>query len=206
MDHYTMNSLWKFWNKNYGNEEVKSAIEPCVDNEGGSDDENEAAEILRIETNLTLKNTRMIGFMNGMTRYRGHTIKEEGNDDQGKNKIIGEQDDQLVRGDEKCERSKLFEDPRTKPPTCKTEGFEVVKYTFGPIECYVAVKKQGEYDWTRTKENACHAYQDILYKMDDGWHGYGVSAPYHTAYRMPGRFNMAYSGLPDMAYRLPVAV
>ncbi|GKA44475.1 hypothetical protein Tco_0737199 [Tanacetum coccineum] len=52
MDHYTMNSLWKFWNKNYGNEEVKSDSEPCVDKEGGSDKENEIAEIFRIETNL----------------------------------------------------------------------------------------------------------------------------------------------------------
>ncbi|GJZ17685.1 putative reverse transcriptase domain-containing protein [Tanacetum coccineum] len=36
----------------YSNEEVKSVSNPCVDNEGGSNNENKAAKIFRIETNL----------------------------------------------------------------------------------------------------------------------------------------------------------
>ncbi|GJX95069.1 hypothetical protein Tco_0349655 [Tanacetum coccineum] len=101
--------------------------------------------------------------------FNSHTKKEEGKDDQGKNKSIGEQDNHLVRGHERCGKSKLIEDPRTKSTGCKTEGFEVVKYIFGPTERYVAIKKHGEYEWTTTEENACHAYQDIFHKMDEGW-------------------------------------
>ncbi|GKD01739.1 hypothetical protein Tco_1172013, partial [Tanacetum coccineum] len=37
---------------NYGNKEVNRVSEPCVDNEGGSDVENEITEFFRIETNL----------------------------------------------------------------------------------------------------------------------------------------------------------
>ncbi|GKA44476.1 hypothetical protein Tco_0737200 [Tanacetum coccineum] len=97
--------------------------------------------------------------------FNSHTKKEEGKDDQGKNKSIGEQDNHLVRGHERCGKSKLIEDPRTKSPGCKTEGFEVVKYIFGPTERYVAIKKHGEYECMTTEENACHAYQDIFHKM-----------------------------------------
>ncbi|GJV41924.1 hypothetical protein Tco_1420364 [Tanacetum coccineum] len=57
----------------------------------------------------------------------------------------------------------------TRPLGCKTEGFEVFKYSFGPLEKYIAIKECGYYDWTTTKENACHAYQDIFHKMDEGW-------------------------------------
>ncbi|GJW14578.1 hypothetical protein Tco_0018711 [Tanacetum coccineum] len=52
IDHYAMNSLWKLWNKNYGNEEVNSCSEPYVDKVGGSDVENKVVEIFRIKTNL----------------------------------------------------------------------------------------------------------------------------------------------------------
>ncbi|GJY24959.1 hypothetical protein Tco_0399685 [Tanacetum coccineum] len=59
--------------------------------------------------------------------------------------------------------------PFTRPLGCKTEGFEVFKYSFGPLEKYIAIKECEYYDWTTTEENACHAYQDIFHKMDEGW-------------------------------------
>ncbi|GJS51565.1 hypothetical protein Tco_0624927 [Tanacetum coccineum] len=49
------------------------------------------------------------------------------------------------------------------------ERFEVIKYSFGPTEEFVAIKECGYDDWMRTKEDACHAYQDIFTKMDKGW-------------------------------------
>ncbi|GJY29004.1 hypothetical protein Tco_0404771 [Tanacetum coccineum] len=105
--------------------------------------------------------------------FNSHTKKERGGDDQEKNENIGEDDDHLVRGDAQlnyeCGKCKFIKNPCTKPPECKTEGFEVIKYIFGPTERYVAVKKHGEYEWTTTNENVCHAYQDIFQKMDDEW-------------------------------------
>ncbi|GJY30165.1 hypothetical protein Tco_0413660 [Tanacetum coccineum] len=42
-------------------------------------------------------------------------------------------------------RCKLHGIPYVKPPICKSEKFEVVKYSFGPAEEYVAIKEY-EYD------------------------------------------------------------
>ncbi|GJS24851.1 hypothetical protein Tco_0453483 [Tanacetum coccineum] len=67
------------------------------------------------------------------------------------------------------ERCGLLGNPHQEPPTCKTERFEVVKYSFGPSKRYIAIKEYGYYDWATTEENACHAYQDIFHKMDEGW-------------------------------------
>ncbi|GJX79686.1 hypothetical protein Tco_0327835 [Tanacetum coccineum] len=66
-------------------------------------------------------------------------------------------------------RCKLLGVPYVKPPTSKTEKFEVVKYSFGPTEEYVAITEY-EYDiWVRTEENVYHLYQDIFHKKNEGW-------------------------------------
>ncbi|GJX04567.1 hypothetical protein Tco_0190483 [Tanacetum coccineum] len=55
-------------------------------------------------------------------------------------------------------RSKLLGIPYEKPPTFKSEKFEVIKHSFGPAEEYVAIKEY-EYDiWVRTKENVSQIY------------------------------------------------
>nr|GEW94659.1 hypothetical protein [Tanacetum cinerariifolium] len=41
----------------------------------------------------------------------------------------------------KDRRCKLLGIPYVKPPTCKSEKFEVVKYSFGPSEEYFAIKE-----------------------------------------------------------------
>ncbi|GKB05719.1 hypothetical protein Tco_0833914 [Tanacetum coccineum] len=119
--------------------------------------------------------------------FNDHTTKNDDNDVQDKMELnkdkdddVGYLDDYLFHGNapfiinEEEERSKerrckLLGIPFTKPPACKMERFEVVKYSFGPLEKYVAIKECVYYDWMTTEENACHAYQDIFYKMDEGW-------------------------------------
>ncbi|GKB74073.1 hypothetical protein Tco_0935485 [Tanacetum coccineum] len=65
---------------------------------------------------------------------------------------IGDLEDYMIRKEpphyvnEEEERSKerrckLHGIPYVKPPTCKSEKFEVVKYSFGPAEEYVAIKE-----------------------------------------------------------------
>ncbi|GKF57522.1 hypothetical protein Tco_0171059 [Tanacetum coccineum] len=62
--------------------------------------------------------------------FNSHTKKQGGGDDQEKNENIKEDDDHLVQGDtqlnNECGKCKFIENPCTKPPECKTKGFEVV--------------------------------------------------------------------------------
>ncbi|GJT04377.1 hypothetical protein Tco_0838839 [Tanacetum coccineum] len=233
MDHYTMNSLWKFWNKNYGNEELSEEYKndwicewndkiPWISEKPWKLDGiwKEPVPVKHRLEPFNYKNGcsewptyswRDDGYCNGgnlpgqyvvgnQIHYQDldHTIKEEGKDDQGKNKIIGEQDDQLVCGDEKCERSKVL---RSGQETRRIRLDDNQRKCMSRIPRHLIQDGRG----------MVHDKGGV--KMLLKKHGYGVSAPYHTAYRMPGRyqsfflcFNMAYYGLPDMAYRLPVAV
>ncbi|GKA21573.1 reverse transcriptase domain-containing protein, partial [Tanacetum coccineum] len=50
----------------------------------------------------------------------------------------------------------------------KEDRFEVIKYSFGPVEKYIAIKECEYDDLTRTEEDTCHAYQKIFHIMDEG--------------------------------------
>ncbi|GJU81851.1 hypothetical protein Tco_1284216 [Tanacetum coccineum] len=63
---------------------------------------------------------------------------------------------ELHKKEEICE---LFDNPRQEPPVCEIRRFEMIKYTFGQEEYYVAIKEYEYDDFTRTNEDACHAYQ-----------------------------------------------
>ncbi|GJY15399.1 putative ribonuclease H-like domain-containing protein [Tanacetum coccineum] len=52
---------------------------------------------------------------------------------------------------------------------CKIRIFEMIKYSFGQDEEYVAIKECEYVDSTRTNEDACRAYQEIFCYMDEGW-------------------------------------
>ncbi|GKB05642.1 hypothetical protein Tco_0833837 [Tanacetum coccineum] len=51
----------------------------------------------------------------------------------------------------------------------KEDRFEVIKYSFGLEKKYIAIKEYDYDDLTRTKEDACRAYQKIFRIMDEGW-------------------------------------
>nr|GEW29572.1 hypothetical protein [Tanacetum cinerariifolium] len=67
-------------------------------------------------------------------------------------------------GDERCE---LFDDKER--PVCYIKKFEMIKYSFGQDEEYVAVKEDEYDDLTSTSKDACQAYQEIFRMMDEGW-------------------------------------
>nr|GEV10149.1 hypothetical protein [Tanacetum cinerariifolium] len=46
--------------------------------------------------------------------------------------------------------------------------FEMIKYSFGDDEEYVAVKEDEYDDLTSTSKDACRAYQEIFRMMDEG--------------------------------------
>ncbi|GJZ18089.1 RNA-directed DNA polymerase, eukaryota [Tanacetum coccineum] len=67
------------------------------------------------------------------------------------------------------ERCELFDDTTKELPVCTVRRFEMIKYSFGQDEEYVAVKEDEYEDLTSTSEDACRAYQEIFRMMDEGW-------------------------------------
>ncbi|GJV15017.1 hypothetical protein Tco_1360340 [Tanacetum coccineum] len=66
-------------------------------------------------------------------------------------------------------RCDLFNDTAQVLPVCEIKRFKMIKYSFGQEEEYVAIKEYEYDDLTRTKKDACHAYQEIFCNMDEGW-------------------------------------
>ncbi|GKA81085.1 hypothetical protein Tco_0787777 [Tanacetum coccineum] len=54
-------------------------------------------------------------------------------------------------------------------PVCNIRKFEMIKYSFGQDEEYVAIKEDEYDDLARTSNDACRAYQEIFRMMDEGW-------------------------------------
>ncbi|GJV98836.1 hypothetical protein Tco_1554088 [Tanacetum coccineum] len=150
--HYSLANEWEnFEHENHMEGDVNSNYNPYLD-------------ISIIFSNVGMNN--------------GKTIQDEpeliGDDDDD----VGYLEDYLIQKDplyyvsEKKERSKeirckLLGVLYVKPPTCKTEKFEVVKYSFGPAAKYVAITEY-EYDiWVQTEENVSHLYQDIFHKKNE---------------------------------------
>nr|GEW83656.1 hypothetical protein [Tanacetum cinerariifolium] len=67
------------------------------------------------------------------------------------------------------ERYELCGNETHKFSVCTVRRFEMIKYSFGQNEEYVAVKEDGYKDLTSTSKDACQAYQEIFCMMDEGW-------------------------------------
>ncbi|GJR86210.1 hypothetical protein Tco_0210221 [Tanacetum coccineum] len=65
------------------------------------------------------------------------------------------------------ERCELFDDHEL--PVCNIRRFEMIKYSFGDDEEYVAIKENEYEDLTSTSEDAYRAYQEIFRTIDEGW-------------------------------------
>nr|GEX68976.1 hypothetical protein [Tanacetum cinerariifolium] len=89
-----------------------------------------------------------VGYMTYFQDYECNAHKEE------------EQEDE-----ERCE---LFDDPTHESLIFKIRRFEMITYSFGQKEEYIAIKEYEYDDFSRTNEDACHAYQEIFYNMDEG--------------------------------------
>ncbi|GJT36032.1 hypothetical protein Tco_0926451 [Tanacetum coccineum] len=107
-----------------------------------------------------------------------------------RNKAIMEgliNEDVESNNEENEERCELFDDTTQELPVCTVRRFEMIKYSSGQDEEYVALKeeeyedlfgqdeeylavKEDEYeDSTSTSKDACRAYQKIFRMMDEGW-------------------------------------
>ena len=55
-------------------------------------------------------------------------------------------------------------------PMIISERFEVIKYSFGPYEGYVATKAKESTQINQTEENVAMLYGNIFRMKDEGWH------------------------------------
>ncbi|GJW86431.1 hypothetical protein Tco_0161771 [Tanacetum coccineum] len=76
-------------------------------------------------------------------------------------------DDAYEINHEDIEREELCEDHKLL--VCNIRRYMMIKYSFNNDEEYVAVKEDEYDDLTITREEACRAYQEIFWKMDEGW-------------------------------------
>nr|GEV79932.1 hypothetical protein [Tanacetum cinerariifolium] len=67
------------------------------------------------------------------------------------------------------ERQEICSNETHEFPVCNIRRFEMIKYSFGDDEEYVAVKEDEYNDLTSTSKDACRAYQEIFRMMDEGW-------------------------------------
>nr|GEU75354.1 hypothetical protein [Tanacetum cinerariifolium] len=75
------------------------------------------------------------------------------------------QNEEEQKNSERCE---LIND--REPSIFKIRRSEMINYSFGQEEEYVAIKKNDYDDLTRTNDDACHAYQENFRKMDEGFY------------------------------------
>nr|GEU53825.1 hypothetical protein [Tanacetum cinerariifolium] len=64
------------------------------------------------------------------------------------------------------ERCEIFD--HHDAPVCNIRRFEMMKYSFGDDEEYVAIKECVYDDLTSAKKDACRTYQEIFHRMDEG--------------------------------------
>ncbi|GJT36704.1 hypothetical protein Tco_0927123 [Tanacetum coccineum] len=163
MDHYTMKALWIYWIR--GNDEVE------LTDEESSDNEDEVAEVLRIDANIFDYEAPLCLAFNEfnyllkvdldlLTKDIMSGLKEEAL----RNKTIMEG---LIEEDDDDESQELCE--ILKLPVYNIRRFEMIRYSFGQDEEYVAIKENEYDDLARTSEDACRAYQEIFRMMDEGW-------------------------------------
>ncbi|GJW05238.1 hypothetical protein Tco_1564094 [Tanacetum coccineum] len=67
------------------------------------------------------------------------------------------------------ERYELCSNETHELPVYNIRRFEMIKYSFGQDEEYVAVKENEYENLTSTSKDACQAYQEIFRMMDEGW-------------------------------------
>nr|GFD00191.1 hypothetical protein [Tanacetum cinerariifolium] len=113
-----------------------------------------------------------VGYMTYLQNYEWYDELADDNlkEEPLKQKAIYEKSlgDAFQSEEERNERCNLFNDTAHNAPVCKIRRFEMIKYSFGQDEEYVAIKEREYSDLTKTNEDACRAYQEIFRSMDEG--------------------------------------
>ncbi|GJX15107.1 hypothetical protein Tco_0206865 [Tanacetum coccineum] len=184
MDIFTKEALWDYWKM--GSDEIEPTGDESSDfEETDHDNEQEIGEIFRIEMNLFNYETPLCKEVNEFNyllkinpELRTKDIKGFKTYEEFKDDWICEWNKDVPWVDERPwtdtgidheadEREELCEIHELS--VCTIRRFEMIKYSFGQDQEYVAVKEDEYDDLTRANENACRAYQEIFRMMDEGW-------------------------------------
>nr|GEW15525.1 hypothetical protein [Tanacetum cinerariifolium] len=166
MDWYMKNALWMYWIS--GDDEEVLTSEKLSDlEEIYMYEEDESAKIFRIETDIFDYKTPLCKAFNKFNYFLNVDIDLLTRDicrfktyEEYKNAWIHEMNKDMTWVPE-------------EPWSENGVPYEIIDHYCVPFrfktEEYVAIKECGYDDWTRIEEDACHAYQDIFTKMDEGW-------------------------------------
>ncbi|GKA71242.1 hypothetical protein Tco_0777381 [Tanacetum coccineum] len=171
MNHYTMKALWIYWIR--GNDEVE------LTNEESSDNKDDVAEnVPWVYDKLWLDNRiwkeptpvkhhcKPFNYKTGCSEWPTCSWRMDGYCNEGNLTgayIIG---NSLHYQDLEWLRTM---DTMELVPLCNIRRFEMIKYSFGQDEEYVAIKEDEYDDLARTSKDACRAYHQIFRMMDEGW-------------------------------------
>ncbi|GJU63082.1 hypothetical protein Tco_1244917 [Tanacetum coccineum] len=151
------------WLGSKGDDEVE------LTDEESSDDDDEIAEVFGIDTNIFDYETPLYSAFNEfnyLLKVDPDLLTKDIMGFKTYMKIIkttgymnGTRIDNM--NEELCEVHEL--------PVCNIRRFEMIKYSFGQDEEYVAIKEDEYDDFERTSKDAYRAYQEIFRLMDEGW-------------------------------------
>ncbi|GKB31862.1 hypothetical protein Tco_0871263 [Tanacetum coccineum] len=161
MDQYTKNALWIYWTR--GDDEVELIDEESSD----SDDEDEVAEIFRIDTNAFDFETPT-----GHSEWTTCSWKDDGYCNGGNLPgayIVGN----TLRYHD-LEWYEALEDVKLKDEALKNKAIIEGMIDDDDESCnndkeYVAIKEHEYDDLKSTNEDAYRTYQEIFRRMDEGW-------------------------------------
>nr|GEW61452.1 hypothetical protein [Tanacetum cinerariifolium] len=60
-------------------------------------------------------------------------------------------------------------DEQPNKKVCKAEKFEAIKYSLGPNEEYIAIRRSEYKAWERNEDSMSQIYQKLFQKKDDEW-------------------------------------
>nr|GEZ36629.1 hypothetical protein [Tanacetum cinerariifolium] len=181
MDRYTKNALWVYWTRG-DDEVVLSNMEVSDLKDENNNDEHKIVEVFKIQTNLFDYEIPLCAKLNEFNYLLKvdsdlftHDIQRTETYKDYENKLNNEVDESWSEDgvpyeeEERKERCNLFNNTARDAWVCKIRRFEMIKYSLGQDEEYVAIKECEYDDLTKTNEDACRAYQEIFRSMDEGW-------------------------------------
>ncbi|GKA70007.1 hypothetical protein Tco_0776071 [Tanacetum coccineum] len=83
------------------------------------------------------------------------------------NRIFGRNHEANNAGD--TQDSQEHKKEHHDPSSCRVRRFEMMGYSFGTDDEYVAIKEHEHFDHSRTNIDACQAYRELFCIMDERW-------------------------------------
>ncbi|GKB02324.1 hypothetical protein Tco_0830413 [Tanacetum coccineum] len=158
MDGMTKNALWHYWLKEEEDKELiddaESSDEELKESDYGNPGNTDANSFFKPYLDAQEKDNNY----NIEKRSEHNQMNRRGNINKVNNIVLNNTPD-----------SDDIKDEQLNEMVCKAEKFEVIKYSLGPDEEYIAINTCECNAWTRNEYSVSHIYQEIFLKKDKGW-------------------------------------